>query len=202
MHLRRWVLSNLIPWGETQLDFSTPFARKTYDELFAENTGVDPHDQAAVQAYASSIGLEIQGKHPDVIKSEVFEEKVEDSLSGPVFVIDYPASICPLTKRKPGNPAVAERFELFVDGMELANAYTELNDPDMQEQLFRTQLEGMAEEDSMAKMDHDFVRALRNGMPPAGGLGIGIDRLVMLLTNSPSIRDVILFPLLRPETEE
>ena len=91
---------------------------------------------------------------------------------------------------------------MFVDGMELANAYTELNDPDMQEQLFKTQLEGMAEEDSMATMDHDFVRALRNGMPPAGGLGIGIDRLVMLLTNSPSIRDIILFPLLRPETEE
>lgn len=194
--------SNIIPWGDTQLDFSTPFARKTYDQLFAENTGVDPQDQAVVQAYASSIGLEVQGKHPDVIKSEVFEAQVEDALTGPIFVIDYPASICPLTKRKPGNPAIAERFELFVNGMELANAYTELNDPDMQEQLFRTQLAGMAEDDSMAKMDHDFVRALRNGMPPAGGLGIGIDRLVMLLTNSQSIRDVILFPLLRPETEE
>ena len=83
--------------------------------------------------------------------------------------------------------------------MELANAYTELNDPDLQEQLFQNQLEGLSEEDSMAKMDHDFVRALRNGMPPAGGLGIGIDRLVMLLTNSQSIRDIILFPLLRAE---
>ena len=83
--------------------------------------------------------------------------------------------------------------------MELANAYTELNDPDLQEQLFMTQLEGISEEESMAKMDHDFVRALRNGMPPAGGLGIGIDRLVMLMTGSPSIRDVILFPLLREE---
>ena len=85
--------------------------------------------------------------------------------------------------------------------MEVANAYTELNDPDLQEQLFLTQLEGQKEEDSMAKMDHDFVRALRHGMPPAGGLGIGIDRLVMLLTGSQSIRDVILFPLLRPEQE-
>jgi lysyl-tRNA synthetase class 2 len=117
-----------------------------------------------------------------------------------MFVTDYPSSICPLTKRKRDNPAVAERFELFIHGMELANAYTELNDPDLQQQLFETQLEGMAAEDSMARMDHDFVRALRNGMPPAGGLGIGIDRLVMLLTGSQSIRDVILFPLLRNES--
>ena len=116
-----------------------------------------------------------------------------------MFVTDYPASICPLTKRKRDNPEVAERFELFVQGMEVANAYTELNDPDLQEQLFRTQLAGMADEDSMAKMDHDFIRALRHGMPPAGGLGVGIDRLVMLLTNSQTIRDIILFPVLRPE---
>jgi lysyl-tRNA synthetase class 2 len=134
-----------------------------------------------------------------VIKSEVFEEKVEDALVGPIFVIDYPASICPLTKRKKSDPSVAERFELFVQGMEIANAYTELNDPDLQEQLFRTQLAGQPEEDSMAKMDDEFITALRHGMPPAGGLGIGIDRLVMLLTNSQSIRDVILFPLLRPK---
>ena len=90
--------------------------------------------------------------------------------------------------------------ELFIDGMELANAYTELNDPRLQEELFKTQLAGLSQEDSMAKMDHDFVRALKVGMPPAGGLGIGIDRLVMLLTNSHSIRDVIYFPLLRHES--
>src|SRR5207237_6915947 len=108
-------------------------------------------------------------------------------------------SMCPLTKRKTSDPSIAERFELFIDGMELANAYTELNDPRLQEQLFLTQLEGQKEEDSMAKMDHDFVRALKVGMPPAGGLGLGIDRLVMLLTNSHSIRDVIYFPLLRHE---
>ena len=96
-------------------------------------------------------------------------------------------------------PAIAERFELYVHGMELANAYTELNDPITQEQTFSQQLAGLGEEDSMAKMDHDFVQALRHGMPPAGGLGVGIDRLVMLLTNSPSIRDVILFPLMRPK---
>jgi lysyl-tRNA synthetase class 2 len=187
------------PWGETVIDFTPPFDRKTYDELFHEHTGVDPADQAGVKRLADEIGFETVGKHPDVIKSEVFEEKVEDALSGPVFVIDYPASICPLTKRKKSKPEVAERFELFIQGMEIANAYTELNDPDLQERLFKTQLAGLPEEESMAKMDHDFIRALKHGMPPAGGLGIGIDRLVMLLTNSPSIRDVILFPLLRPE---
>jgi lysyl-tRNA synthetase class 2 len=187
-------------WGDTVIDFTPPFDRKTYDELFQQETGIDPQDQAAVKAMADKIGFDTAGKHSDVIKSEVFEERVEDALIGPIFVIDYPASICPLTKRKRSNPAVAERFELFVQGMEVANAYTELNDPDLQEQLFKTQLAGLPEEESMAKMDYDFIRALRNGMPPAGGLGIGIDRLVMLLTNSPSIRDVILFPLLRPET--
>jgi lysyl-tRNA synthetase class 2 len=189
-----------LPFGEATIDFTPPFARKTYDELFEQHTGVSPQDHSAVNALAEKIGFDIAGKHPDVIKSEIFDEAVEDQLTGPVFVIDYPASICPLTKRKRDNPAVAERFELIVQGMEVANAYTELNDPDLQEQLFRTQLAGQKEEDSMAKMDHDFLRALRHGMPPAGGLGVGIDRLVMLLTNSPSIRDVILFPLLRPET--
>jgi lysyl-tRNA synthetase class 2 len=188
-----------LPWGERTIDFTPPFARRTYDELFAELTGVNPSDQTAVRSLAEQIGFATAGKHPDVIKSEVFEERVEDRLDGPIFVTDYPASICPLTKRKRDNPAVAERFELFIQGMEIANAYTELNDPDLQEQLFRTQLQGLAEEESMAKMDHDFVRALRHGMPPAGGLGVGIDRLIMLLTNSQTIRDVILFPLLRPE---
>ena len=134
-----------------------------------------------------------------MVVSELFEELVEDQLDGPVFVIDYPAAICPLTKRKAANPAVAERFELYVHGMELANAYTELNDPISQEAALPQQLAGLAEEDSMAKMDDDFVRALKHGMPPAGGLGIGIDRLCMLLMNRPSIRDVILFPLLRPQ---
>lgn len=187
------------PWGDATIDFTPPFARRTYNELFAEHTGVDPHDPASVKSLAERIGIPTAGKHPDVVKSEVFEEKVEDALVGPVFVTDYPASICPLTKRKTANPDVAERFELFVQGMEVANAYTELNDPDLQENLFQTQLAGLPDEESMAKMDHDFIRALRHGMPPAGGLGVGIDRLVMLLTNAQSIREVILFPLLRPE---
>jgi len=190
-----------LPWGDREIDFTPPFARKTYDELFAEHTGVAAGDQQAVKTLAYEIGLETKGKHIDVIKNEVFEAKVEDQLAGPIFVLDYPASICPLTKRKAGNPAIAERFELFIAGMEVANAYTELNDPDLQQALFSQQLDGLAEEDSMARTDDDFIRALRHGMPPAGGLGIGIDRLVMLLTNAQTIREVILFPLLRPEAE-
>ena len=190
-----------LPWGDVEIDFTPPFERKTYDELFAEQTGVAADDATAINAYAEKIKIDTAGKHIDVIKNEVFEAKVEDALVGPIFVIDYPASICPLTKRKADNPAIAERFELFIHGMEIANAYTELNNPDLQEKLFSQQLDGLADEDSMAKMDHDFVRALRHGMPPAGGLGIGIDRLVMLLTNSQTIREVILFPLLRPVSE-
>jgi lysyl-tRNA synthetase class 2 len=193
--------SFVLPWGEKTIDFTPPFARKTYDELFAEHTGLQPDDAPGIAKLAEKLGFNAVGKHPDVVKSFVFEEKVEEALVQPTFVIDYPASLCPLTKRKTSNPAIAERFELFVHGMELANAYTELNDPDLQEELFSKQLDGLPEEESMAKMDHDFIRALRHGMPPAGGLGIGIDRLVMLLTNSPSIREVILFPLLRPEVE-
>jgi lysyl-tRNA synthetase class 2 len=188
-----------LQWGDLAIDFTPPFQRRTYSDLFEEHTGLKATDIEGIAKLARKLGLNPDGKHPDVVKSEVFEEKVEDSLIGPIFVIDYPASICPLTKRKTGNPEIAERFELFIHGMELANAYTELNDPILQEQLFKTQLDGMAEEDSMAKMDHDFVRALRYGMPPAGGLGIGIDRLIMLITNAKSIRDVILFPLLRHE---
>ncbi len=189
-----------LPWGDGEIDFTPPFARKTYNELFADHTGIAPDDAPAVAKLAERLGFIAAGKHPDVVKSFVFEEKVEDALLGPIFVLDYPASICPLTKRKADNPAIAERFELFIQGMEVANAYTELNDPDTQEELFTKQLAGLPEEESMAKMDHDFLRALRHGMPPAGGLGIGIDRLVMLLTNSQSIREVILFPLLRPES--
>ncbi|MEZ6086828.1 MAG: lysine--tRNA ligase [Pirellulaceae bacterium] len=184
-------------FGDIDIDFTPPFARRKYDDLVAEHTGIDPRDSAQLIDYAKRCGLDTAGKHPDVIKNEIFEEKVEATLIGPVFVIDYPASICPLTKRKRDDATIAERFEMFICGMELANAYTELNDPDLQEQLFRTQLDGQDEEDSMAKMDHDFIKALQHGMPPAGGLGVGIDRLVMLLTNSKSIRDVILFPLLR-----
>ena len=187
------------PWGEATIDFTPPWPRRTYADLFREHVGVDPADETAVKAKAEAIGIATTGKDRDVVVSDLFEALVEDKLAGPIFVVDYPAAICPLTKRKADDPAIAERFELFVHGMELANAYTELNDPILQESLFRGQLSGQKAEDSMATMDEDFVRALKHAMPPAGGLGVGIDRLCMLLLNKASIRDVILFPLLRPE---
>jgi lysyl-tRNA synthetase class 2 len=187
------------PWGEKTIDFTPPWPRRGYFELLGEHAGVDPGDFDAIKARAEREGIATAGKDRDVVVSELFEAVVEDALVGPVFVIDYPAAICPLTKRKASNPDVAERFELYVDGIELANAYTELNDPMLQETLFRSQLAGLAEEESMAKMDDDFVRALKYAMPPAGGLGVGMDRLCMLLLNKPSIRDVVLFPLMRPQ---
>ena len=187
------------PWGELTVDFTPPWPRRAYADLVREYAGVDTTDHAAVIERASFLDIPTAHRDHDVIVSDLFEATVEDALTGPIFVIDYPAAICPLTKRKASDPDVAERFELFVHGMELANAYTELNDPDLQESLFRGQLAGQKAEDSMAVMDEDFVRALRHAMPPAGGLGVGIDRLCMLLLNKPSIRDVILFPLLRPQ---
>jgi lysyl-tRNA synthetase class 2 len=188
-----------LPYGDQIIDFTSPWQRATYAALFQRQVGVPMHDTEAVRRVAEQAGIVTANKHPDVVVHQLFEERVEPTLVGPVFVYDYPATLCPLTKRKRGNPAVAERFELYIERMEIANAYTELNDPVMQEATFRQQLAGLLEEDSMARMDEDFVRALRYGMPPAGGLGIGIDRLAMLLTNAQTIRDVILFPLLRPE---
>src|SRR5581483_11603267 len=191
-----------LPFGEHTIDFTPPWKRESYAELFERHVGVPMRDADAVRQRAEAEGFPTAGKHPDVVVSHLFEEHVEEALVGPVFVYDYPASLCPLTKRKRSDPALAERFELYVQRMELANAYTELNDPITQEATFRQQLAGLAEEDSMARMDDDFIRAQRHGMPPAGGLGIGIDRLVMLLTNTTTIRDVILFPLLRPVGEK
>jgi lysyl-tRNA synthetase class 2 len=186
-------------YGKDTLDFTPPWSRLAYADAFQEHVGIPMTDEAAVKAAAQKTHIDIQGKHHDVLVHELFEHKVEHKLAGPVFVYNYPAALCPLTKRKAGDPTLAERFELYVHGMELANAYTELTDPIMQERTFSQQLAGVPEDESMAKMDHDFIRAQRHGMPPAGGLGIGVDRLVMLLTNTQTIRDVILFPLLRPE---
>lgn len=203
-----------LPYGEREVDFTPPWPRVLYPELFREVVGVEWSDIDGVRRAATEakIPLELRDakagtttpKDHDVLVHELFEHRCEPKLAEsnrPTFVYDYPAALCPLTKRKRDNPALAERFELYVHGMELANAYTELNDPITQEATFRQQLAGLAADDSMAKMDDDFIRALRHGMPPAGGLGIGIDRLIMLLTNTTSIRDVILFPLLRPEAK-
>jgi lysyl-tRNA synthetase class 2 len=188
-----------LPFGDQMVDFTPPWQRASYPELFQKHVGVAMQDVEGVRRVAEERGFPTANKDHDVIVHHLFEERVEEHLTGPVFVYDYPAALCPLTKRKSDNSALAERFELYVQKMELANAYTELNDPITQEATFHQQLAGLPEEESMAKMDEDFVQALRYGMPPAGGLGIGIDRLVMLLTNTQTIRDVILFPLLRPE---
>ena len=177
------------------IDYTTPWRRATYADLLKEHAGVDINDIAAVRAKARELEIEEAGKDDTVVINEVFEETVEPHLIQPTFVIDYPAPLCPLTRRKEGDPSIALRFEAFVCSMELANAYTELNDPDVQLETFQTQLAGQHE--TMATMDADFVRALKYGMPPAGGMGIGIDRMIMLLANRTSIRDVILFPLLR-----
>jgi lysyl-tRNA synthetase class 2 len=190
-----------LPFGDRTIHFATPWLRQKYGDLFQQHVGVDMRDPAAVEAAARKLEIDPTGKDHAVLIHLLFEIVVEPALAKldqPVFVFDYPAALCPLTKRKWGDSFIAERFECYVLGMEIANAYTELNDPDTQEATFRSQLSGLKEDDSMAKLDMEFVTALRYGMPPAGGLGIGIDRLCMLLTNSQTIRDVILFPLLRP----
>ena len=156
-------------------------------------------DADAVRAKARAAGIETAGKADAVIVDDLFEATVQKQLIQPTFVLDYPAELCPLTRRKADEPSLALRFELFIAGMEIANAYTELNDPAVQEENFRLQLAGEGNGQSMRVMDEDFLTALRHGMPPAGGLGIGIDRVVMLLTGRTSIRDVILFPMLRPQ---
>jgi len=178
------------------VDYSRGWRRARYADLLKEHSGCDIDDVAAVREKAAELTLDTKDMDDVVIIEKVFEATVEDKLVCPTFVIDYPAALCPLTKRRKDNPMYAERFELYVARMELANAYTELNDPALQEENFRMQLRG--QDETMATMDDDFITALKYGMPPAGGLGIGIDRLVMVLTGASTIRDVILFPLLKP----
>jgi lysyl-tRNA synthetase class 2 len=187
-----------IQFGDMAVDFTRPWRRARYAELLKEHSGCDIEDMEAVRNRAAGLGLDEEDMDDTVVTNEVFNATVEDNLLAPTFVIDYPAALCPLTRRKKDEPKYAERFELYIAGMELANAYTELNDPAVQEENFKIQLRG--QEESMAKMDEDFITALKYGMPPAGGLGIGIDRLIMILTGVTSIRDVVLFPLLKPTT--
>ena len=193
--------SEKLPFGEIEINYARPFARVKYHEIFEKVNGFAASDGGQLRALAQKLNIDPAGKDHDLLLNQVWEETVEPTLVQPTFVIDYPASLCPLTKRKPDEPNIAERFELFIANMELGNAYTELNDPDVQLANFQQQIAGEDDEDATFRTtDDDFVEALRVGMPPAGGLGVGIDRLVMLLTNNRSIRDVILFPLMRPQS--
>jgi len=194
--VEKYCSGKQVQFGEFAIDFTRPWRRAKYAELLAEYAGCNIDDIEAVRAKARELELNEADMDDAVVVNEVFEATVEDNLIAPTFVIDYPAELCPLTRRKKDNPDSAERFELYIARMELANAYTELNDPAKQYENFLIQLRG--QEETMATMDEDFIMSLKYGMPPAGGLGIGIDRLVMVLTGVLSIRDVVLFPLLRP----
>jgi lysyl-tRNA synthetase class 2 len=191
------------PYGEITIDWSKPFVRQPYAELVQQGAGVDMHDEAAVRAAAAGLGMEdAETKDHWLLVEELFEAKGEPAIdpSQPTFVIDYPSAVSPLSRPHEDTPTLAYRSELFIGGMELGNFYTELNDPAIQESKFTEQLVGADDEaNAFRSMDHDFIESLRVGMPPAGGFGLGIDRVVMLMTNCTSIRDVILFPLMRPE---
>lgn len=193
-----------ITFNGTEIDLETPFARLTMVEAVKKFSGVDfaefmSDDEKAIEI-AKEKGIEIEnGKATwgDILNS-FFEEFVEENLIQPTFIMDYPVEISPLTKRKPDCPVLTERFELFILGGEYGNAYSELNDPIDQMSRFEAQMKLREAGDDEANMiDHDFVTALEYGMPPTGGLGIGIDRLVMLLTDNYSIRDVLLFPTMK-----
>ena len=192
-----------IDYQGTEIDLTPGFRRLPMIEAIKEVTGADFNktntDEEAMEL-AKSIGLEIEGNMDrGHLINLAFEEKVEETLIQPTFIIDYPVEISPLTKRKPSDPRLVERFELFIGGREYANAYSELNDPiDQKERFYAQMAEREAGNEEANMMDEDFVQALEYGMPPTGGMGMGIDRLAMLLTNSYSIRDVLLFPTMKP----
>lgn len=192
-----------INYQGTEIDLTPGFRRLPMIEAIKEVTGADFNkantDEEAMEL-AKSIGLEVEGKMDrGHLINLAFEERVEETLIQPTFIIDYPVEISPLTKRKPSDPRLVERFELFIGGREYANAYSELNDPIDQKGRFLAQMtEREAGNEEANMMDEDFVQALEYGMPPTGGMGMGIDRLAMLLTDSYSIRDVLLFPTMKP----
>ncbi len=196
-----------ITYQGNEIDLTAPFARISMNEAVRQKTGADFYACASdeeAHALAKSLGLEIEDKAATrgKVLAEAFEAFVEDNLIQPTFIIDYPVEISPLSKRKPGAPYVTERFELFIAGHEYANAFSELNDPIDQRERFVQQAQERAKGDDEAMMiDEDFCTALEYGMPPTGGIGIGIDRLVMLLTDSATIRDVLLFPTMKPQAK-
>lgn len=190
-----------ISYQDTILDFSTPFRRITLDDALKEYADVSiQSSEETLLKKAQTLGLDASTKP---VKGElinfIYDKAVESHLIQPTFIMDYPWETSPLAKRKPDNPDLVERFELIVNGMELANAFSELNDPIDQEIRFnQQQMARDAGWDEAQLIDDDFIQALKYGMPPTGGLGIGIDRLVMLLTDQPSIRDVLFFPHMKP----
>ncbi len=189
---------------DEQFDLRAPFARIKYADAFKQYVGIDACDREALGERLAKEEIAITGEGDYFwwkAVNNLFERFVEPELRGPIFVTDYPSAICPLAKPSKGDPTWAERFEFFLGGMELANAFSELNDPQLQLENFEGQV-GDADPEAPNAIDHDYVRALGYGMPPAGGCGIGVDRLVMVLLNCDTIRDVLLFPHLRPETEE
>ncbi len=192
-----------IKYQSKEINFKAPYKALEIEDAVKKFCKIDPCDEKAVLKEAKKLGFE--GTTRDEAIQFLFDEKVEPNLIQPTFIIDYPKSLCPLTKEHRIDPKKVERFELFVNGMELANAYTELNDPIEQEKRLKEQIEKRKKSEKFKahleanKLDVDFINAMKHGMPPAGGVGIGIDRLVMLLTGQDSIRDVILFPFMKPE---
>lgn len=191
-----------VPYGDAVIDLGKPFERLTMVDAVKKYAGVDfdqVADTEAAKKLADERHIEYEKRHTkgDIL-SLFFEEFCEEKLVQPTFIMDHPIEISPLTKKKPDKPEYVERFELFITGREMANAYSELNDPVDQRERFRAQEAALAAGDEEANTtDEDFLNALEIGMPPTGGIGYGIDRLVMLLTNSPAIRDVLLFPTMR-----
>lgn len=193
-----------LAWGEHELNLSAPFRRLSVRDGLAQYAGVPTdkfYDRDALLEAAARYKIAKADKMPlGYLQMAVFEEACEADLIQPTFVTDFPLDVSPLSRRKESEPSLVDRFELYVGGQEIANAFSELNDPDDQRGRFEAQVEARASGDDEAHpMDEDFIRALEYAMPPTAGEGIGIDRLIMLMTNNTSIRDVLFFPLLRPE---